>query len=90
MLVADLPEPMYKVPEVARFWDIDPNLVYRMLGRGELRGIKIGRLWRIPYSAVEEYQNRRAVPEPGPPMPAYRGPVEFTVGEHRLELSGEQ
>lgn len=43
-----------KVAEVAAKLRVDPRTVYRMIDRGELPAIRIGRLIRIPTEALEE------------------------------------
>lgn len=44
-----------KVAEVADRMALNPKTVYRMLERGELRGVKAGRVWRVPVDALVEY-----------------------------------
>lgn len=34
---------------------VGKNTMYRLLNSGELRGIRIGRSWRIASNALEEY-----------------------------------
>ena len=46
---------VYTVEQVAEMLQLHPRTVNRMLERGELRGVRAGRLWRIPTEAVEEY-----------------------------------
>jgi PTS system nitrogen regulatory IIA component len=43
------------IDEVAKFLRVSPDTIYRLASRGELAGRKIGRIWRIPKSAVEQY-----------------------------------
>ena len=42
----------YTVNEVAAHWGCDPQLIYRRLRRGYIRGFKAGGLWRIPAEEV--------------------------------------
>jgi len=44
-----------KVAEVARRLQVDARTVYGMLRRGELRGVKTGRLWRVPMDSLETF-----------------------------------
>ncbi len=43
-----------KVAEVAAKLRVDPRTVYRMIDRGELPAIRVGRLIRIPTGAVNK------------------------------------
>jgi len=43
------------VAEVARYMRISRDTVYRLAAEGDLRGRKIGRIWRFPKSAIEAY-----------------------------------
>lgn len=49
------PERVLRVPEVAEHLDCAPQLVYRLIHRGELRAVRVGRLIRVPLSALNEY-----------------------------------
>lgn len=42
-----------KVAEVAAKLRVDARTVYRMIDRGELQAIRVGRLIRIPAAALE-------------------------------------
>lgn len=44
--------------EVADYLRLAVRTIYALLKRGELRGIKIGRVWRIPLSEVQAYVDR--------------------------------
>ena len=48
-------EIMLKVAEVAERLNATPPTVRRSLERGELRGIKIGRSWRVPESILNAF-----------------------------------
>lgn len=49
------PERVLRVTEVAEHLDCAPNLVYRLIQRGDLRALRVGRLIRVPISALNEY-----------------------------------
>lgn len=49
------PERVLRVSEVAEHLDCNPHLVYRLIHRGELRALRVGRLIRVPLSALNEY-----------------------------------
>ena len=49
------PERVLRVSEVAEHLDCNPHLVYRLIHRGELRAVRVGRLIRVPLSALNEY-----------------------------------
>jgi len=46
---------MYSIEEVASMLGVNRNTVRRMLIRGELKGLKVGRLWRIKESDLREF-----------------------------------
>ena len=48
-------EPTYKAKEVAADLRVDVGAVYDLIRNGELRAVRIGRLVRIPESALSEY-----------------------------------
>ncbi|MDE6994009.1 MAG: helix-turn-helix domain-containing protein [Lachnospiraceae bacterium] len=43
------------VYDVAEALCIGKNRVYELLGNGSLKGFRIGRVWKIPRTAVQEY-----------------------------------
>lgn len=43
------------VYDVAEVLYIGKNRAYELLASGELKGFKIGRVWKIPKEAVQEY-----------------------------------
>ena len=45
----------YTIEEVAKVLQVNQRTVNRLLERGELRGVKVGRLWRIPEAALDAY-----------------------------------
>ena len=47
-------ERLFKMTEVADQLRVSRMTVWNMIKRGELRAIRIGRLYRIPQSAVDE------------------------------------
>ena len=46
---------LWSVQQVARQLDLSARTVFRMIGRGELPRVKLGRLVRVPADAVLEY-----------------------------------
>lgn len=46
-----------KVEDLARMLSIGRNTAYELVRSGKIRSVKIGRTYRIPYSAVEDYLN---------------------------------
>jgi excisionase family DNA binding protein len=44
-----------KVSEVAHRLKVDPRTVYRMIQRGELHGVKTGRVWRVTLESLERF-----------------------------------
>ncbi|MBU0639981.1 MAG: helix-turn-helix domain-containing protein [Planctomycetes bacterium] len=49
------------VGEVAAFMRVSRETVYRLATRGELPGRKIGRIWRFPKGAIQEYVEGKSV-----------------------------
>ena len=51
---------LYSAPEVASWLGVELDTLYRYARRGNLRGLKIGKLWRFAEADVEEFlQSRR-------------------------------
>lgn len=48
------PDKMYTVKEAAEYLNIHEMTMYFRLRSGEIRGIRTGRLWRIPESSLRE------------------------------------
>ncbi len=46
------------VPEVAEILRVGRNLVYRMIERGEIPAIRVGRKIRVPRLALDRYLDR--------------------------------
>ena len=46
---------VYTIEEVAEILKVNPRTINRMLERGEMKGVKVGRLWRISQGALEAY-----------------------------------
>lgn len=53
-----LHEQCYTVRNVANMWDVSVRTVQRMVIRGDLRALKLGRAVRIPASALASYQRQ--------------------------------
>lgn len=49
------PETVYRVPKVAAMWETTPDLIYRLIAEGKLRAVRVGRLIRVPESALAEF-----------------------------------
>ena len=45
----------YTIEQAAKVLQVNQRTVNRLLERGELRGVKVGRLWRIPEEALNAY-----------------------------------
>ncbi len=43
------------VDEVANRLNVRPRTVYRLIQKGKLRGVKVGRLWRVPEFAFQSF-----------------------------------
>lgn len=52
-------EPVLKVDEVAQRLRVERNTVYNLVASGALRSVRLGRVIRIPESAVAEFLGGR-------------------------------
>jgi len=52
-------ERFYTIKEVAELLKVSDGGVRKWLKTGKLKGIKLGRIWRIKKSDLEEYINER-------------------------------
>ena len=43
------------VPDVAEALSIGKNRVYELLENNAIKGFRIGRVWKIPKAAIQEY-----------------------------------
>lgn len=43
------------VPDVAEVLSIGKNRVYELLDNNAIKGFRIGRVWKIPKAAIQEY-----------------------------------
>jgi PTS system nitrogen regulatory IIA component len=48
------------IREVAKYLHVVQLTVYRMIKRGDLKAIKVGRVWRVRREDLERYVNRPA------------------------------
>ena len=63
VIPGDPPERLLRDTEVAGVLGCSRSYVWRLLDRGELRSIHVGRLRRIPTSSVQAYIAKRLLPE---------------------------
>ncbi len=47
-------EKMYSTEQAAELLEISPLTLTKWLRVGKIRGVKLGRVWRIPESALDE------------------------------------
>jgi len=47
------------IPEAARRLSCSPRTVQRLIDRGTLRAVKVGRVWRIPVEGIHEFLGNR-------------------------------
>ena len=73
------------VPQVAERLSVHPKTVYNMLVRGELRGVKVGRVWRVPAEELEVFLRGERTAAEG--RPAFR---EYTRREIRRFLEADK
>jgi excisionase family DNA binding protein len=49
------PEPVYTVAQIAEHLGVAKEGVYELVRSGELRCVRVGRLIRVPVSALDEF-----------------------------------
>jgi len=59
------------VPQIAERLSVHPKTVYNMLVRGELRGVKVSRVWRVPAEELEVFLRGEKVVENRPALREY-------------------
>lgn len=53
-------EDILTVPEVSELLCVGKNRVYSLLESGQLKGFRIGRIWKIPKESVELFVRENA------------------------------
>lgn len=53
---------LLSVPEAAEILDLTPKGLWAMVGRRDIESVKVGRLRKIPVTAIEEYIAQRTTP----------------------------
>jgi excisionase family DNA binding protein len=53
-----LSETYYSVRDIAESLKVEERVVRGLLKRGQLRGVKVGKEWRIPASALKAFLNK--------------------------------
>lgn len=43
------------IEEVMQVLDIGKNKVYQLLNKGEIKGFRLGKKWKVPKKMIEEY-----------------------------------
>lgn len=81
-------ESFLSVEQTARRLQLHPFTIRRQLQSGRLRGVKRGRVWRVPESALFESSPTAAAPPPAKPSTPARAPQGFGKFAH-LSLSSE-
>jgi excisionase family DNA binding protein len=51
--------PVYRARDVAAMVDVDVSTIYRAIRTGELNAYRVGKLLRIPASAIDAYLHKR-------------------------------
>ncbi|MEW6047161.1 MAG: helix-turn-helix domain-containing protein [Bacillota bacterium] len=72
------------VAQVAERLSVHPKTVYNMLVRGELRGVKVGRVWRVPAEELEVFLRGERAAEARPTL------REYTRSEIRRFLKADK
>lgn len=64
--VSTAEERLLTVPEAAGYLRVSVATVYRLLRRGAMPGVKVGKSWRIPQATLDAYLGATH-PSTGPP-----------------------
>ena len=51
----DITREVLTIKQVAELLQVSPDMVYRLAAAGQLRGRKIGRIWRFSKDAIEDF-----------------------------------
>lgn len=63
-MITNEPKSLITVEELAEWLMIGKTATYKLLASGEIKGFRIGRIWKIPISNVNEYiQKQSHLPE---------------------------
>ncbi len=49
---------LLSVRDVAKYLNVVPMTVYRLIDRGELVAVKVGRVWRVSWDELRTYLDR--------------------------------
>lgn len=49
------------VEQVAKQLQVHPTTIHKLIKTGQLKGIRVGRLWRVPMEALEEYLKNSSI-----------------------------
>ncbi len=64
--VADLTSKLISVTEASKISGLTPSFIARLLRRGDIDGVKIGRNWVTTKEAIREYLKKERRPGPKP------------------------
>jgi hypothetical protein len=53
---------LVSVPKAAEMLDLTPKGLWGMIGRRDIESVKVGRLRKIPITAIEAYITERTIP----------------------------
>lgn len=54
---------LFTIEEVAARWEVNYQVVARLARRRELKSFKVGRLYRITETAIQDYETRHGMPK---------------------------
>ncbi|WP_226660578.1 excisionase family DNA-binding protein [Alteriqipengyuania lutimaris] len=87
--------PPFTPAALAERWGCSTTAVYDLLATGALRSFRVGKLWRIPATAVDEYESGSPPPTDGPQGPSRdkratdpRGPDDAARAARIARLGG--
>lgn len=54
-MLHDDPDDLINIEELCNILSIGPNTAYRLLNEKKIKAFRIGKIWKIPRIAVQEY-----------------------------------
>ena len=75
--------PYMTLKETAKYLKLSEITIYRMIQRGDIPAIKLGRSWRVHRNTLEEFLHRLAYPISSEPSDVSRDMIDIL--EHEID-----
>lgn len=76
-------EGLLSIDEAAQYLGISKPTLYRLIGQGDVRGVKVGRQWRFQKASLHAYMERAPVAVAAPPVDLLDAELAFFAEELR-------